>query len=136
MQHLRRSYGALCSVIALMFFAHSALASSIMLIDSQAAERQSRVIARLKAEALALQKARGVKSETLNPQFAEALDLSISDWRSALPEVVASIAKQAKADIALEPAIAKAEKLTGVDRTAEVVKALDARFAKLALIAP
>jgi len=122
--------------LALIFFINIAQASNIILVDSAKAEAQSAVFNRLKIEAAAAQLKKTGKAAPLNAQYQEALELSLSDWRSALPDAVAQIAIATKADVAIEPSIAKLNGLQGTDRTADVVKALDVQFSKLKFISP
>lgn len=121
---------------ALMLMASAAQASVIILVDSVKAEAQSVVFARLKTEAAAAQLKKTGKAAPLNAQFQEALEASLSEWRSALPEAVAQVAVANKADVAIEPSVAKLKGLQGTDLTAQVVKALDAQFAKLKFVSP
>jgi predicted Zn-dependent protease len=114
----------------------AANASVILLIDSAKAEAQSVVFARLKSEAGAAQQKQTGKAAPLNVQFQEALEQSLSEWRSALEDAVAKVAIANKADIAIEPSTAKLKGLQGTDRTADVVKVLDLQFAKLKFAAP
>jgi len=123
-------------VFMLSFNAGAAPSSAIILVDSAKAEAQSMVFARLKTEAAAAQLKNTGKAAPLNAQYQEALELSLSDWRSALPDAVAQIAIATKADIAIEPSIAKLKGLRGTDRTADVVKRLDLQFSKAKFISP
>lgn len=107
----------------------------ILIADSAKVEASSVVVARLRAEARASMQKRHGKTQ-LDAEHAEALELSLSDLRVALPEVVAEIAKASAADVVLEPAIAKQFGLQGQDITAAVTLALDKRSAKLGFIAP
>jgi Skp family chaperone for outer membrane proteins len=108
----------------------------VLITDSAKVEANSSVVARLRAEALSAQKKKTGKAAPLNGEYAEALEMSLSDLRVALPEVIAAIAKAKAADVVLEPEVAKKFALTGVDITAEVTKAIDARSAKIRFLAP
>jgi hypothetical protein len=134
------SVAKLLNAFALSFLlilsANTAQASVIILVDSAKAEVQSAVFARLKAEAAAAQLKKTGKAAPLNAQFQEALEGSLSEWRSALSEAVAQVAVANKADVAIEPSVAKLKGLQGTDLTAQVVKALDAQFAKLKFVSP
>lgn len=129
-------YFRLAAATLTLLIASAANASVIILVDSAKAEAQSAVFARLKSEAAAAQQKSTGKAAPLNAQFQEALEQSLSEWRSALQDAVAGVAIAINADIAIEPSIAKLKGLQGTDRTAEVVKALDAQFAKLKFAAP
>lgn len=107
----------------------------ILIADSAKVEATSSVVARLRAEASASMQKRHGKTQ-LDAEHSEALELSLSDLRVALPEVVAEIAKANAADVVLEPSIAKQFGLQGQDITAAVTLALDKRSAKLGFIAP
>ena len=107
----------------------------ILIADSAKIEASSTVVARLRAEAAASMQKRHGKTQ-LDAEHSEALELSLSDLRVALPEVVAEIAKAKAADVVLEPAIAKQFGLQGLDISDEVKVALDKRSAKLGFIAP
>ena len=111
-------------------------ANLVLIADSANIEARSTVVARLKTEALAAQQKKTNKAGPLNAEYAEALELSLSDLRVALPEVIAGIAKLKGADVVLEPSIAKKFALVGVDISAEVAQALDIRAAKSRFLAP
>lgn len=124
-------------VMALLLSTSSLAATAVLLVDSMQVERQSKVVSRLRADAIAAQqKATGTSADKLNPAYAEALEMSLSELRSALGEVVAEKAKARKADIVIEPEVAKRLGVGGVDLTAEIAAALDARFANLSFVAP
>jgi hypothetical protein len=127
---------AIALSVVLMLMASAAQASAIILVDSAKAEEQSAVFARLKAEAAAAQLKKTGKPAPLNAGYQEALESSLSEWRSALPDAVAQVAIANKADVAIEPSTAKLKGLQGTDLTALVVKALDVQFAKLKFVSP
>jgi hypothetical protein len=129
MRHLL--VGLLC-----WFWLQPAQAASIMIVDVAKAEAQSQVLARLAKEAASAQQKKTGKAAPLNPQFQEALDLSQSDWRQAVDKVVATLAQAKKVDVVIDASVAKKQKLTGLDATAELVKSLDQQFAKAKFIAP
>lgn len=108
----------------------------ILIADSANIETLSKVVARLKAEALAAQLKKTKKAAPLNAEYAEALESSLSDLRVALPQVVESIAKLKGADVVVEPDIAVKLALVGENISAEVARALDARSANLKFLAP
>jgi hypothetical protein len=125
------------SSLLLLLLSHTLWAANLVLIaDSAKVEANSTVVARLKAEALSAQKKKTGKTAPLNAEYAEALEMSLSDLRVALPKVVAEIAKARAADVVLEPEMAKKFGLTGVDITAELTKAIDLRSAKIRFLAP
>ena len=107
----------------------------ILIADSAKIEASSAVVARLRAQAQSSMQKRHGKTQ-LDAEHSEALELSLSDLRAALPEVVAQIAKAKAADVVLEPAIAKQFGLQGIDISEEVKIALDKRSEKLGFIAP
>ena len=111
-------------------------ANLVLIADSANIEARSAVVARLKTEALAAQQKKTNNAGPLNAEYAEALELSLSDLRVALPEVIEGIAKSKGADVVLEPSIAKKFALVGVDVSAEVAQALDIRSAKSRFLAP
>lgn len=108
----------------------------ILIADSAKIETLSKVVARLKAEALAAQQQKTNKAAPLNAKYAEALESSLSDLRVALPQVVESIAKAKGAEVVIEPDIAVKFALVGENISAEVARALDVRSAKLKFLAP
>ena len=122
---------ALCAVFALPAQADQ----RILIADSAKIEASSSVVARLRAQAQASMQKRHGKTQ-LDAEHSEALELSLSDLRVALPEVVAEIAKAKAADVVLEPSVAKQFGLQGIDISVEVQVALDKRSAKLGFIAP
>ncbi len=111
-------------------------ANLVLIADSANIEARSTVVARLKAEASAAQLKKTNKAGPLNAEYTEALELSLSDLRVALPEVIEGIAKAKGADVVLEPSIAKKFALVGVDVSAEVAQALDIRASKSRFLAP
>jgi predicted Zn-dependent protease len=124
-------------LIALMFAATAPTsAAEIVLLDSAVAERSSKVYARLKQEAAAAQQKRTGKSAPLNAEFAEALEMAISNWRAALPEASAEVARAQKADLVLEVEVAKRYGLSGADVTAQIQAVLDQKFAGEKFVAP
>ena len=127
-------FGVVLSACLLASLSHAA--NLILIADSVNIEARSTVVARLKAEALAAQQKKTNAVGPLNAEYAEALELSLSDLRIALPEVIEGIAKSKGADIVLEPSIAAKLSLVGVDISAEVVQALDIRSAKMRFLAP
>ncbi len=126
----------LYAIALTLLTASAANASVILLVDSAKAEAQSVVFARLKSEAAATQQKQTGKAAPLNAQFQEALEQSLSEWRSALEDAVAKVAIANTADIVIEPSTAKLKGLQGTDRTADVVIVLDLQFAKLKFAAP
>lgn len=124
---------ALCAYL-LVSQAHAA--QIVLIADSANIEARSEVVARLRAEATAAQIKKTNTAGPLNSEYAEALELSLSDLRVALPEVIEGIAKLKGADLVLEPSIAKKFALVGVDISAEVAHALDIRSAKTRFLAP
>lgn len=125
---------AVISACLLASLSHAA--NLILIADSANIEARSTVVARLKAEALAAQQKKTNIAGPLNAEYAEALELSLSDLRIALPQVIEDIAKSKGADVVLEPSIATKLALVGVDISAEVVQALDIRSAKIRFLAP
>ena len=107
----------------------------VLIAETAKIETLSKVVARLKAEALAAQRKKTNKPGQLNPEYAEALELSLSDLRVALPQVIESIAKAKSADVVIEPEIASKFALVGENISAEVARALDVRSAKLKFLA-
>jgi hypothetical protein len=112
------------------------LGTHLLIVDSQKAEAQSKVMARLLREAHLAQKASGQASNTLDAKHQEALELSQSAWRQAMKEAAAQVAKAKKADVVIEPAVAQRYKITAPDATAAVVLWLDQRFASAKFIKP
>ena len=108
----------------------------ILIADSAKIETLSKVVARLKAAALAAQQKKTSKPAPLNAEYAEALESSLSDLRVALPQVLESIAKAKGADVVIEPDIALKFALVGENISAEAARALDVRSAKLTFLAP
>jgi Skp family chaperone for outer membrane proteins len=108
----------------------------VLIADSARVEATSTVVARLKVEAQSAQQKQTGKPGALNATYTEALESSLSDLRAALPLVIESYAKAKRADVVLEPAVAKQFGLTGIDITLEITKALDIRLAKLKFLAP
>lgn len=127
-------FGVVISACLVASLSHAA--NLILIADSANIEARSTVVARLKAEALAAQQKKTNIAGPLNAEYAEALELSLSDLRIALPEVIEGIAKAKGADVVLEPSIAAKLALAGVDISAEVVQALDIRSAKMRFLAP
>ena len=127
-------FGVVISACLLASLSHAA--NLILIADSVNIEARSTVVARLKAEALAAQQKKTNAVGPLNAEYAEALELSLSDLRIALPQVIEDIAKSKGADVVLEPSIATKLALVGVDISAEVVQALDIRSAKIRFLAP
>ena len=127
-------FGVVLSACLLASLSHAA--NLILIADSVNIEARSTVVARLKAEALAAQQKKTNAVGPLNAEYAEALELSLSDLRIALPQVIEDIAKSKGADVVLEPSIATKLALVGVDISAEVVQALDIRSAKIRFLAP
>lgn len=131
--HLRTA----AALVALLISSSCVAATEVLLVDSVKVERQSKVVSRLQTEAITAQrKATGNNSEKLNSAYAEALEMSLSELRSALIEVVAEKAKLRKADLVIEPEVAKRLGITGADMTDDIVAALDTRFANLRFVAP
>jgi hypothetical protein len=132
------------ALLALLLANVAQAATLVLIADPVKIEATSTVFARLRAQAFAAQlkrtgkalQAGGSKNAVLAPEYAEALESSVSDLRVALPELIASIARARKADMVLEPEVAKKFGLVGVDITAEVTKALDVRGAKTVFLAP
>ncbi|GEM_PF-2397670 len=108
----------------------------VLIADAAKIEALSKVVARLKVEALAAQLKKSNVGEKLNSEYAEALESSLSDLRVALPQVIESIAKIRGADVVIEPEIARKFALVGENISAEVARALDVRSAKLKFLAP
>lgn len=133
-QIILKKAAVLISACCLASLSHAA--NLVLIADSANIEARSAVVARLKTEALAAQLKKTNKAEPLNAEYGEALELSLSDLRVALPEVIADLAKLKGADVVLEPAIAKKFALVGVDISAEVAQALDIRAAKSRFLAP
>lgn len=134
---MKRLKKVLASVISAFLLVSVCQAGNLILIaDSANIETLSKVVARLKAEALAAQQKKTNKAGPLNAEYAEALELSLSDLRVALPQVIESIAKTKGADVVIEPAIATKFALVGENISAEVARALDVRSAKLRFLAP
>ena len=124
-------------VVVLLMSTSCIAATEVLLVDSLQVERQSKVVGRLQAAAIAAQqKATGTNSDKLSPAYAEALEMSLSELRSALIEVVAEKALLRKADLVIEPSVAKRLGIVGADLTADIAVALDVRFAKLRFIVP
>ena len=107
-----------------------------MIAETAKIETLSKVVTRLKTEALAAQLKKTNKPGKLNAEYAEALELSLSDLRVALPQVIENIAKAKGADVVIEPEIASKFALVGENISAEVARALDVRSAKLKFLAP
>ncbi len=108
----------------------------VLIAETAKIETLSKVVARLRAEALAAQLKKTNKAGQLSPEYAEALESSLSDLRVALPQVIESIAKTKGADVVIEPEIALKFALVGENISAEVARALDVRSAKLKFLAP
>ena len=122
---------------AIWLFVSVSYAGNLVLIaDSAKIETLSKVVARLKTEALTAQLKKTNKAAPLNSEYAEALESSLSDLRVALPQVIESIAKTKGADAVIEPAIAQKFALLGEDISVEVARVLDTRSAKLKFLAP
>ena len=125
------------SVLATWLLVPVSYAGNLVLIaDSANIESLSKVVARLKTEALAAQQKKTNKGEPLSPEYAEALELSLSDLRVALPQVVENIAKSKGADVVIEPAVVAKFALSGENISAEVARELDLRSANLKFLAP
>jgi Flp pilus assembly protein TadB len=122
--------------LTLILSVASASAASILLADTAKVEASSAVVQRMRAQALAVQQRKIPAAKTLNDEFSEALELSLSDIRAGIPIAIASIAKAQKADVVLEPAIAKKLGLAGTDISAQVQQRIDQQFAKSVFIAP
>lgn len=128
----------------LMMLASPAHANVILLADQNKIEATSVVIKRIQQEAMAAQKAKlgssstasGAGSAALNPQYADALDMSLSRYRAAIPAAIAEIAKAAKADVVVDANAARQLKLSGRDISVEVSKKLDLSLKNLKFIAP
>ena len=134
---MKRLKQVLASVSAAFLLVSLCQAGNLILIaDSANIETLSKVVARLKTEALAAQQKKTNKAGLLNAEYAEALELSLSDLRVALPQVIESIAKTKGADVVIEPAIAAKFALVGENISAEVARMLDIRSAKLRFLAP
>ncbi len=125
---------ALCAACMLVSVCQAG--NLILIADSAKIETLSKVVARLKAEALAAQLKKTNKAEKLNAEYAEALESSLSELRVELPQVIAGIAKSKGADVVIEPEIAVKFALTGENISAQVARALDVRGAKLKFLAP
>lgn len=124
-------------LFAASLFASVCHAGNLVLIaDSARIETLSVVVARLKTEALAAQQKKTNKAGPLTGEYAEALELCLSDVRVAIPQVIESIAKVKGADAVIEPAMAVKFALAGEDISAEVALQLDVRSAKLKFLAP
>lgn len=123
-------------IAAWLLVAVSHAGNLILIADSAKIETLSKVVARLKAEALAAQQKKTNKAAPLNAEYAEALEFSLSDLRVALPQVIENIAKAKGADVVIEPDIAVKFALVGENISAEAARALDVRSAKLKFLVP
>ena len=142
MSRLQKALKSFLSIIFLSAISACLLVSvcqaenMILIADSAKIETLSKVVARLKSEALAAQQKKTNKAAPLNAEYAEALEFSLSDLRAALPQVIESIAKAKGADVVIEPDIAVKYALVGENISAEAARALDVRSAKLKFLAP
>ena len=134
MKRLKKVQASVSAAFLLVSFCQAG--NLILIADSANIETLSKVVARLKTEALAAQQKKTNKAGPLNAEYAEALESSLSDLRVALPQVIENIAKTKGADVVLEPAIAAKFALLGENISAEVARELDARSAKLRFLAP
>ena len=93
---MNRLRNILCSVALSSAFLSVSICHAenlVLIAESAKIETLSKVVTRLKTEALAAQLKKTNKAGPLNPEYAEALELSLSDLRVALPQVIESIAK-------------------------------------------
>jgi uncharacterized membrane protein len=111
-------------------------ATSILLADIGKIEASSQTFARLKTQAMSAQTKKLGSKPALTPVYEEALQQSLSEVRVSLPQVIAKLAQSKRADLVLEPTLAKKFALTGVDITSEVTQALDAQTAQLKFLPP
>jgi hypothetical protein len=126
-------------LLAIIFIASVptiSVAQMILLADTQGIESSSKVMQRIRQEALQAQKKKIPTAAQLSPEYADALELSLSDIRAAMPALIATLAKAQKADAVLEPAIAKQHGLSGKDVSLQISQQIDAQFAKSKFMPP
>jgi hypothetical protein len=116
--------------------ASNVYANSVLIVDPTLVEAKSAVVARVTAQAGAMQLKKTGKAAPLNAQYAEALEATLSDFRAGLPKAVAELAVARKADIVVEASVAKLRGIVAPDISADVAAALDKKLIKLAFIAP
>jgi hypothetical protein len=126
----------LLAAFAMFFLMQSAYAATVLLVDTVKVENESRVMQRIRTQALAAQQRKTPGAKALNGAYLDALDQSLSDIRAAIPRVIASVAKTSKADVVLEPGVAKKMGLTGVDVSSQIIQKIDAQFTRAEFISP